>query len=248
MGVQFKNFEYCYSRKGKPVFAPSALGRKIGEDIKSQVESAFSFDDFVYHLKKSGGHVAALHTHRQHQFFARVDLANFFYSVGRNRVQRALTEIGIRRARHYAKWSCVKNPCGDPGYALPYGFVQSPILSSLVLMKSNVGNYLRSLDQAGQIAVSMYVDDISISSNDKTCLDDAFALLKETVVEANFLISEGKVREPSVSMDIFNCDLVSGKSLVRQDRKDEFYSEPRSALSVAGFEEYVDRVADGNVP
>src|ERR1700710_1474341 len=137
MAVQFQNFAYTYQVDGKHIFAPNLLGEAIGRDIKQQVEKAYAFDVFVFHLR-NGGHVAALHSHRDHAFFARVDIRRFFYSIARNRVQRALMSIGIPRARHYAKWSCVKNPYGDPSYALPYGFVQSPILASLVLMESPV--------------------------------------------------------------------------------------------------------------
>lgn len=63
MTVQFENFEYSYKKGGKPYFAPNNLGRRIGEDIKAQVEQTYQFDPFVYHLR-AGGHVAALHCHR----------------------------------------------------------------------------------------------------------------------------------------------------------------------------------------
>ena len=90
MPVQFQNYEYRQDRKGKPpLFAPNALGERIGRDIKAQVELAYQFDDFIYHLKKKGGHVAALHAHRPHKFFARADIRRFFYSIARNRVRRA---------------------------------------------------------------------------------------------------------------------------------------------------------------
>jgi hypothetical protein len=95
MTVQFQNFDFTYRRDGKPVFSPSMRGRKIGDDIKSQVETAHVFDDFVYHLRRKGGHVAAMHAHRNHKFFGRLDIERFFYSIARNRVQRALASIGV---------------------------------------------------------------------------------------------------------------------------------------------------------
>jgi hypothetical protein len=248
MPVQFQNYEFSYLRSGKPIFAPSDLGKRIGEDIKNQVEAAYSFDDFVFHLRHSGGHVAALHAHRDHKYFARVDIARFFYSIARNRVQRALAEIGILRARHYAKWSCVKNPYLDPTYALPYGFIQSPILSSLVLMQSAVGNYLRSISTGGQISVSVYMDDISLSSDNNDVLVEAFEKLKQNLGEANFGLNIAKERTPSSAMDVFNCDISRGKVGVQQQRVDLFYSQERSPLSIAGFEDYCERVIDGNAP
>lgn len=246
MAVQFRNYDYSYNRDGKPVFAPSDLGTRIGQDIKGKVEAAYVFDDFVYHLKKNGGHVSALHSHRQHQFFARVDIKNFFYGIAKSRVQRSLADLGIRRARHYAKWSCVKNPFNDPRYALPYGFIQSPILATLVLMKSAVGSFLRDLAAAGHVSVSVYMDDISLSANDEAALNGAFEQLKAKLHESNFEIRVGKMRAPSAAMDVFNCDISHGKVEVHRDRIGMFYAEPRSPTSVGAFEEYCTRVKDGN--
>lgn len=132
MVVRFENFEFSFKLKGKPVFKPSARGEAIGYDVKERVERAVAFDPFFYHLRE-GGHVAALHAHRNHPFFARIDIERFFYGISRNRVGRALADVGIPRAGFYARWSTVRNPYIDPRYALPYGFVQSPILATLVL-------------------------------------------------------------------------------------------------------------------
>lgn len=246
MPVQFQNFDYSYLRNGKPVFAPSDLGRDIGVDIKAQVEAAYQFDDFVYHLKKNGGHVAALHAHRPHHFFACIDIRRFFYSIARNRVQRAISGIGIARARHYAKWSCVRNPYLNPTYSLPYGFVQSPILASLVLMESGVGAFLRALSAGGFVTVSVYMDDISLSSDDLNLLQAAFEGLLERLATAYFEVSPQKVRPPAPAIDVFNCDLRCGQTEVQQDRIDLFEAEPRSEASMDAFAHYCLSVERGN--
>jgi hypothetical protein len=246
MPVRFQNYEYAYERNGKPIFAPSTLGQRIGDDIKAQVESAYFFDDFIYHLRKKGGHVAALHAHRPHQYFARVDIRRFFYSIARNRVARALRAIGIGCAEHYAKWSCVKNPYGTPSYALPYGFIQSPILATLVLMQSGVGSLLRHVVLKGTVMVTVYMDDISLSSDDLTELQATFDQLLAALEEAEFEISQGKTRTPASAMDLFNCDVKRDCTVVRDDRVDLFLSEPRSPASVMAFDEYCESVALGN--
>src|SRR5690606_16172514 len=139
--------------------------------IKAKVEEAYTFDPFVYHFKR-GGHVGALHAHRKRAIFCRVDIEKFFYGIGRNRVVRALRDIGIDRAHHYARWSTVKNPYAEPGYALPYGFAQSPILATLVLMTSSVGEYLRSLPD--DLTKSVYMDDIALSGDSLEAVAVAF--------------------------------------------------------------------------
>lgn len=175
MPVAFLNYEYKYRRNGKPVFAPNDRGRRIGNDIKRQLNRTVHFDDFYYHFQR-GGHVAALHAHREHAFFARLDLERYFYSISKSRVQRALSDSGILRARHYAKWSCVRNPFDDPRYSLPYGFVQSPILATLVMMRSGVGDLLRTIGP--DVAVSVYMDDISLSSDDEDRLRQTFEAVR----------------------------------------------------------------------
>lgn len=247
MPVQFQNYAYKYERNGKPIFAPSPLGEQIGKDIKAQVEGAYTFDDFIYHLRKKGGHVAAVHAHRPHAYFARIDIRRFFYSVARNRVVRALRAVGIRRAEQYAKWSTVKNPHGAPSYALPYGFIQSPILATLVLMESSVGALLRQLTAQGVVLVTVYMDDISLSSDDQAALETAFAELHQCLADAGFETSPAKTRPPAPTIDVFNCDLECGRTVVRDERIDIFTAEPRTQPSIDAFARYCASVEQGNV-
>src|SRR5690606_17440940 len=99
---------------------------------------------------------------------------------------------------------------------------------------------------AGHVAVSVYMDDISLSSDHEAALYGAFEQLKAKLQEANFEISAGKMREPSAAMDVFNCDLSHGKTEVRADRIGEFYAKMRSPASVDGFEECRARIQEGN--
>jgi len=246
MPVQFENFEYSYTKGGKPYFAPNDRGRRIGGDIKRRVEKAYQFEPFVYHFQP-GGHVAALHCHRPQAHFAKADIRRFFYSISRSRVHRALSGIGIPRARHYAKWSSVKNPYLDPRYALPYGFVQSPILATLVLMESAVGATLRDVFQQGAVVVSLYMDDIALSSDDFPSLAEAFERTLAALGEANFELSQNKVCAPTAALDLFNCDLETGRTGVRQERVDKFYETPRTPESINAFDLYRDSVEAGNV-
>lgn len=246
MSIQFENFEYTYAKGGKPYFAPNDRGRRIGRDIKKRVEKAYAFDPFIYHLR-AGGHVAALHCHRSQAYFAKADIRRFFYAISRSKVQRALAAIGVQRARHYAKWSCVRNPYMDPPYALPYGFVQSPILATLVLMGSAVGAALRQVHAQGVVLVSLYMDDIALSSDDLPALTDAFDLVLAALDEANFELSPNKVSPPTLALDLFNCDLETGRTKVRQERMDKFNAEPRTIESIIAFDRYCESVEVGNV-
>lgn len=245
MPVSFQNYEFSFQLKGRAVFVPSADGRDIGERIKSLIETRWPFDDSFFHFLP-GGHIRALHIHREQRYFSRIDLQNFFYSVGRNRVKRALKEVGIKKAEHFSKWSTVKNPYAPPSYSLPYGFVQSPILASLALLRSEVGTRLRHLPEG--ILKSIYMDDIVLSSNDLAELTAAYAAVQESIGTAGFQINSAKAIPPSESILAFNCRLELGLTEVTGDRIAEFHGVARSPASVASFDNYCASVATGNRP
>jgi hypothetical protein len=240
-----ENCEYSYKGKNdRPIYVPTKMARGVGHELIKLLDKLYKPEPFVFHLGIDGGHVAALHRHRSNKYFAKVDLSRFFYSIGRNRVKAALKAGGVRKAEYYARWSCVKNPYAPPSYALPYGFVQSPILASLVLSHSGVGEFLRSI--ADKIAVSVYVDDIALSCNNKQDLDRAYNKLRETIIKSKFSINEEKSFARALTIDVFNCRLTRKETLVTDDRKTEFYAVPHSPLSEISFERYCDSVAEGN--
>lgn len=245
MAIHFSTYDYKYLKKEKWYYAPSNKGREIGKDLKEKVESVHDFDEFFYHLNE-GGHIAAMHAHRDHRYFCRIDIERFFYRIQRNRVGRALRTIGIASAENYSKWSTVKDPYGEFNYVIPYGFVQSPILATLVLSLSNVGKALRAMPN--EIGKSVYMDDITLSADDKDTLESKFNCIIQLLEESHFSVSTPKLRPPQLVIDVFNCDLKQGSAVVQLQRIDKFYSEPKSQQSQEAFEGYCNRVVQGNLP
>ncbi len=244
MPQAFGNCAYRYlNPRGKPVFAPSDAGRKIGRELNRKVERRFSPPTYYFHLQ-DGGHVAAIHSHRARKYFARVDIENFFYGISRNRVARALRSLDLPGTEKYAKWSTVKNPFALPSYSLPYGFVQSPILATLVLAQSPVGVYLEQI--AEQLTVSVYVDDIAISSNNKRVLERAYRKLRSKIIESNFQINEAKSNAPGLQMELFNCDLTRFQTSVTDQRQAAFYATNHTEAGKEAFETYCDTIEEGN--
>lgn len=245
MPVAIPNYRYSYDRRGKPVFVPTTIGERIGRELKAKVEAVHTFDPIFYHLR-SGGHVAAMHHHRANTEFARIDISRFFYSISRRRVQSALDRIRVGDVAFYAKWSTVRNPYQNPRYALPYGFVQSPILATLVLATSNVGAHL--LELPATVDVSVYMDDISLSSQDSAALGTAFDETVKALEEDGFSVSAAKLRPPAPLIDIFNCDLAHGKTVVRNDRILAFEAAVPSQAAEDAFIRYCASVEVGNAP
>ena len=235
----FENYQYMYWKNGKPIFAPNEFGRKLGAELCKKVLKAYPLDPFVYHFK-DGSHVAALHLHRTNKYFCKTDLEKFFYSINRNRVKRALKEIGIPKPEYFARWSTVKNPFPVGGYALPYGFVQSPLIATVVLAHSQIGNFLRNLDKS--ITASVYMDDICLSGPDQAALQLALEGLIQAVGEAGLKLNDGKTVLPSDKIDIFNCRMEQGNTEVLQIRVDKFHQKPRTGNGLASFAAYCDIV------
>lgn len=244
MSVEFQNFEFSYKNsKGKPVFAPTDKLRAVGEKLIKQVFERVQFPEYYFHFSK-GGHVAALHSHRKNEYFGRVDINNFFYSVGRNRLKKVLKSIGISSPEHYARWSTVKNPYGKPKYSLPYGFPQSPVLSTIVLRASKLGAAIEAMPQC--ITRSVYLDDIAISGANFFEVQAAFESLVEAAELSEFNLNDAKTEAPDAKMTIFNCNLRNGFSAVRTERIEEFNKQKATELGQIAFDYYVASVSRGN--
>lgn len=223
------------------VFVPTDEAKATGAHIKKCVEKHWSPPDYYFHLK-AGGHVSALRMHMDSQYFFRADIDNFFGRIGRSRITRWLNLwFPYLEARQMASESVVKAP-GDDKFSLPYGFVQSPILASLVLDKSKIGSFLSRLSRQEPLRLSVYVDDILISSNDIILLNEAAEKLCHEAKKSGFSINSKKTEGPARSVTAFNVEL-SYKSLrITPKRLNELRMEHQSSTSgyvKAGIENYI---------
>jgi hypothetical protein len=242
-----ENYTHKYDHRGKYVFVPTERSVRKGRRLIGHFRR-IPFPPYFYHYQ-SGGHVAALHTHLQNAYFFKIDIKSFYYSIARQRVTRALLRWRMPGAETHAKWSCVRNPFpgARPRYVLPIGFVQSPLLASLVLLYSPVTAAIERAIARG-VTVSLYLDDIVGSHNDQDLLREVYEDIKQACVAGEFVPNPSKLTPPSSAIVAFNCDLVHGSANVTQARIDEFYANPdHSPLSVQSFEDYRGWVASENV-
>ena len=159
------------------------------------------------------------------------------------RVTRALRDWRYPGAGTLAKWSCVVNPGPGPKFALPIGFVQSPLLASLVLMKSPVNDAIERA-QANGVLISVYLDDFIGSHNDPDVLTAAYEDIRDTCAAVGFIPNPAKLVPPNAAITAFNCDLTNGSALLTPARINKYLTSPdRTAISDAGFDQYNDLVA-----
>lgn len=244
---------------GQKVYVPSVAQRNYGKNLVEDYFSLFPLPIFYYHLQK-GGHIAALESHLNDQYFACLDISKFFNSITTNRITRVLkTSIPWQKARDIAKYSTVPlkttikftflaNPPAVSHspltpkkqlnqlkttkliHVLPFGYCQSPWLASLVLNDSRLGSYLNKIDK-NSIKVSVYMDDIILSGNNKTELDEAYNQAIRDAEQSKFHINLEKSQPPSSKITVFNIHLSTGYLELTHERMLLFINEYRQTTN-----------------
>lgn len=243
--MMIENYKYKYKSKNKWIFVPNEDCVRKGQRILAHFAKRVDLPEYFFHYAK-GGHIAALHAHLNNEFFFKIDIKNFFYSISRNRVVAVLQHWRCGGSYLLAQWSCVANPYpGVPPFVLPIGFVQSPLLASLVLMRSPVAKAIERSRSKG-VEISVYLDDVIGSHQDPETLCDAYKDILRRCEEAKLIPNTGKLMPPDKAIVAFNCNLTKGVAEVTEDRVAKFLSEARSSLAYDSFQRYRRRVASAN--
>lgn len=207
---------------GVTVCIPSDKGRERGRGIAQEVADRWTPKANYFHLLE-GGHVAAARRHHASTVIAKLDLARFYHQVSRSKVHRALKLIGTpqKDAWEAACDSTVERDPGQRNFSLPFGYVQSPILASIALDHSALGNAIAQLN-TGRCLVSAYVDDIIVSANDTGTVHHALDQLRTAAGVSGFAINESKSEGPAGEITAFNIHLGNGRMEITAKRMGEF--------------------------
>lgn len=210
-------------KPGSWVFVPTDNQVLYGGHVKTSIETRWQPPAFYFHLR-DGGHVKALHSHVNHKYFLHLDISNFFGCINRSRITRNLKGIfSYDIAREVALKSTVKDPDNSLNkFILPFGFVQSPIIASMCLAKSCLGKYLSFINREKEYSVSVYMDDIIVSSDNESRLE----LILDKVIpisdRSRFFLNKEKQEGPSSRVTVFNIELSHHLLSITDKRLDEF--------------------------
>ncbi|MCO5792815.1 MAG: hypothetical protein HEQ21_08345 [Blastomonas sp.] len=197
-----------------------------------------------FHLLQ-GGHVAAVRQHKDAKWVASLDLQRFFDQISRTKIHRSLKVIGIRHAEAWgmACDSTVDKQPPKRRFSLPFGFVQSPILASVVLAQSALGGAIRQI-MAGGVTVTVYVDDITVSGVTKEEVAEAIVQLEAGAQNAGFTFNQAKTQPPDGRVNSFNIGFGSGAMEVLESRMAEFQIAIHNGneFQIEGIIGYVDSV------
>jgi Reverse transcriptase (RNA-dependent DNA polymerase) len=212
--------------KGLEIYVPTPMGRKLGETVADHILTAWTPHSHFYHFR-SGGHVEAARLHTANPVFARLDIQSFFDSVTRSKVYRALRWLRIPKADalDYATLSTVAKASGR---SLPFGFVQSPAVASLVLDRSALGKAFRSLRRAGEVALSVYMDDILVSGSSVAQVEAAADELDSAAGMSGFDLSPAKRQVGVPEIEAFNLRLAQEFLEVTPERMEAFAAIERT--------------------
>lgn len=232
-------------RPGKWVFVPSSEAIKTGNKIKKAIEKCWRPPSYYFHLR-AGGHVESLRSHLGHDNFLRIDIQNFFGSISRTRVTRCLKDkFGYNIGREYANASTVPDPTDTKRIIIPFGFVQSQILAAVCLSESALGIYLGKLSRNPSVALTVYVDDIIVSTIDAVLLDHVLKDIQDAASKSRFVLNTGKQEGPAAAITAFNIVLAKGSMSVdveRYKRFEEALAEATSEHQRLGIISYVGTV------
>lgn len=251
MGPQSRWVNKFEVKPGRWVFVPTPAEMEYGRGLIGYLSRYWSFPRYYYHLRE-GGHVAALESHIRHKYFCCLDIENFFGAISRNRITRLLKGcLGYSAAREIATRSTVKvNSDGQVVYCLPFGFPQSPFLASLALRESRLGKVLHDLSMQNIFNVSVYVDDILISSDSMASLSCAFADVIGAAERSGFKLHEDKLQKPRESVLSFNIELSCGSLMITDVRMRAFaldYMASDSDFQREGIVNYIKSVNPAQV-
>lgn len=230
-------------------FEPTEETIRIGNEIKNAIKEKWCIPYNYYHLNP-GGHVAALNLHKPDTSFVHLDIKKFFNAINKSRITRSLTTIfNYPTSRKYAILSTVKLPDNSPiTFILPYGFVQSPILSSLCLRQSALGKKIDNLSKSRFIRISVYMDDIIISCNDADHLKIVVSELKMAAEKSSFRLH--KEEGPAPEITAFNIKLTNNNTAITRNRYKELwnnYNETQNAHVRRGIATYVSTINDNQL-
>lgn len=224
MAIDVLRWEHKFELKpGIWVYVPSADASKLGERILQEIRNKWIPPLYFYHLR-TGGHLKAARSHLKSDFLAVIDIKNFFQSTSRSRITRDLKAyFTYSQAREISKISTVRNlSSSSHQHVLPFGFVQSPILATLCLDKSYLGCLLRRLNKHPNVKLSVYMDDVIISSNDLIQLLSAYDEILVAMEKAGYQANMIKTQPPSSLIKVFNLNLSKGVMKVTSQKMSEF--------------------------
>jgi hypothetical protein len=156
----------------REIYKPNIELKKILQKINKKYLSKIDFPFFIHCGPKGRSIVTAAKKHNIYNYHLSLDIDSFFDNIKKDTLKNTLEKIGLNR--NIINLICDISIEDDKA---PQGFPTSPLLSALVISVALENFY--SFFNKEEILLSVYADDILISSNNKNKLNEAEIYIKE---------------------------------------------------------------------
>lgn len=244
--MQWSSYYELTPGSNKYIYIPTNQSRELGKIIVETIRKRWTPPAYFFHLRK-GGHLAAIKHHIDQSCnprkFSVFDISGYFGQVTENKLCRVLKNfVSFKKASQWAHDSTVRKP-SENKRTLPYGFLQSGDLASLVLDRSYLGCEFRKIHQNPNIKLSVFVDDIIVSSSDPILLDQASIAIKDAAKLSNLKLNQDKTCCNVDEIEIFNIHCNQNFCLsFSQEKLNKFekiienhYTDPRVVFGVINY-------------
>ena len=193
----FKNLDTSYiafeipkkSGEMRQIEAPNRKLKWMQKGLKAQLETLFEAEPGAHGFVPERSIQSNAGVHVGQRYVLNLDIAGFFPSVKRGRVQTVLQlePIGLSKpaARILAQF-CTRNR------ALPQGAPTSPTLTNLVCMR--LDRKLEKLARHYRCRYTRYADDITISGPSKDLMHHLLKRITKILITEGFKVQESKTR------------------------------------------------------
>ncbi len=187
---KYKTFEIPKKQNGKRLIYSPVYSLKVIQH--------WILNKILYNIKPSNncyGYIKGMSSpltknadkHKANMFIMKLDIENFFQSLGSHKVYGLFKSIGYNQEVAML----LTNLCTCDGH-IPQGAVTSPYLSNLLCIK--LDTRLHKYCSKRDIVYTRYVDDLTFSSNNRYELKKIFHMVSIILANEGFTINKNKIR------------------------------------------------------
>ena len=180
----YRSFKIKHGKKTRTIHSPRVALKVIQKWLGTHLSQAIIFDNHVCGFVKGKSFVDAAKIHEGARWVYSIDISDFFPSISRNEIIKALNDIGYELESS----TLISNLCTLDN-VLAQGSPASPVLSNIVM--KDIDNKLLHLANIYNLNVSRYADDIVFSGRENF-IDKLPIELKEIFNDTIFSLNEDK--------------------------------------------------------
>lgn len=183
--------------------------------ILSRVLDKIEIPDYIHAFEKDKSIPEMARQHVGKHVVVSVDIKDFFTSIHEGRLNTLFQGLGLgeKPAKTLSEICTYK-------YFVPQGALTSPKISNLVTSKT-FGPIVKEYCDARNLTLTIYADDITISSSSHFDVNGLLVFLKQTLESFGFKINSKKTKVYTRKTRQFVCGVVVNEktNLLRKDRK-----------------------------